>query len=166
MNDTKNNNAAVFLRFALPCILLVAATTSLAGGWDMMGNHAALKNHVIADVGEVSEVNPPLDTRWSDDVFQINGRCFIFSGFAGFSDYGSNSALLLVSDQKQVKLAIIKSSINSIKVEVKEITIVQCPQGTNVLPYSDDPQERRKLLQKHLEDLERRIEAIKNRRQN
>jgi len=158
--------APVFSRFALSCQLLVAASSSLADGWATFGDHAALKNHVVADVGEVSKVAPPPDTKLSEDVFQINGRCFIFSGLTGFWGYGSKPALVLVNVQKQFKLALVESSIGSIRVEVKEITLVQCPQASDVLPYSGDPQERLELLQKRQEELKRRLEELQKRGQN
>lgn len=160
------NFAVAFRHIALPCLLLVVTTTSLADGWATFGEHAALKNHVVADVGEASKVDPPPDTRWSNDVFQINGRCFIFPGLTSFWGYGSKPALVLVNEQKQTKLALVESAIGSIKVEVKEITLVQCPQGSDVLPHSDDLQERLKLLQKRQDELKRKLEELQKSRQN
>lgn len=147
---------AVFLAFA--------SAQADANGWALFSQQAQMKNHVIVDVGEVSKVEPPFNTKWENDVYQMNGRCFLFSGYMGYWGYGNKAALLLVNAQKSIQLALIESAIGSIKVELQSITMLDCPSGTNVTPYSDDPEEQLKLLKKKQEELKKKLEDLQKQR--
>lgn len=151
---------SVLLKAGAMSSVFFAATTANADGWALFSEQAQMKGYVIAEVGEVSEVEPPFNTKWEDDVYQMNGRCFSFSGYNGYWGYGSKAALLLVNAQKNIKLALIESSIGSIKTELKSVTMLECPSGTNVVPYSDDPEEQLRLLRKRQDDLKKKLEEL------
>lgn len=137
-------------------ILVAVSIEASANGWATFSQHTSMKGYVIAEVGEVSEVQPPFNTKWNENVFQMNGRCFTFPGYMGMWGFGSKAGMLLANAQKDVKLALIESAIGSIKVELQSIGVIKCPSGTNVLPYSDDPEEQLRLLKKRLEELKRK----------
>ena len=141
-------------------LAIFASTPADADGWALFSEHAQMKGYFIAEVGEVSKVDPPFNTERENDVYQMNGRCFSFSGHNGYWGYGSKAALLLVNAQKIIKLALIESSIGSIKTELKSVTMFECPSGTNVVPYSDDPQEQLRLLQKRQDELKKKLEDL------
>lgn len=134
-----------------------------ADGWSTFSQHGDMKDFVIAEAGDVSKVEPPFNTTWEQDVFQMNGRCFIFSGYMGYWGYGNKSALLLVNTAKLVKLAIIEAEIGSIKVELKDISMIHCPSNSNITPYSSDPKEMLRLLRERQEKLKKQLESMKNR---
>ena len=94
----------------------------------------------------------------------MNGRCFLFSGYIGYWGYGGKAGLLLVNAQKTTQLAILESAIGSIKVDLHSITMLKCPSGTNVIPYSDDPEEQLKLLRKRQEELKKKLEELQQKR--
>lgn len=150
---------------SLAGIALAAISLSAhADGWALFGKQTEMKNYVIADVGEVSQVDPPINTKWDRDVYQMNGRCFYFSGYMGYWGYGDKAAFLLVNAQRDVKVALLETSIGSIKVDLQSIVVVECPAGANVVPYNNNPEEQLRLLQKRQEELEKRLEKIKKQR--
>lgn len=142
--------------------LLIAASSfsAYADGWALFSQQEQMKGFVIADVGEVSEVEPPLNTKWQEDVYEMNGHCFSFSEYNGYWGYGSKAAFLLVNAQKVIKLALIETSIGSLNVELKSVTMLECPTGSNVVPDSDDPQERLRLLRKQQEELKKKLDEL------
>ena len=128
MNYNSMINPMCFNRKSLVAVFLVfASAQAAADGWAMFSQQAQMKNYVIADVGEVSKVEPPFNTKWEKDVYQMNGRCFLFSGYMSYWGYGNKAALLLVNAQKSIQLALIESVIGSIKVELQSITMIKCP---------------------------------------
>lgn len=145
----------------IAAFLACAQSQAEADGWALFSQEAQLKNYVIADVGEVSKVEPPVNTKWENEVYQMNGRCFSFFGYVGYWGFGNKAALLLVNAQKTIQLALIEASIGLIKVELKSITMLECPPGTTVIPYSDDPEEKLKLLRKRQEELKKNLEDIR-----
>lgn len=156
MNYKSISSSVCFVQRALITVLLAFASSQvIADGWAIMSQQAQLKNNAIIDVGEVSKVDPPFNTKWENDVYQMNGRCFTFSGYMGYWGYGGKAALLLANAQKVVQLALLETAIGSIKVELQSISMIKCPAGTNVMPYSDNPEEQLRLLKKRLEDMKR-----------
>lgn len=145
-------------------LLFFVSTSADADGWAVFSQQEQMKNYVIADVGEVSKVEPPFNTKWENDVYQMNGRCFSFSGYLGYWGYGSKAALLLVNEQKTIQLALVEPAIGSTKVELKSITMIECPSRSNITPYSDDPEERLRLLKKRQEELKKKLEEIQRQR--
>jgi hypothetical protein len=140
--------------------LASVSVQAVADGWAMFGQQEQMKNYVIADVGDVSKVEPPFNTKWEKDVYQLNGRCFLSSGYIGYWGYGTKAAFLLVNAQKNIQLALVESAIGSIKVEVQPISMIECPSGTNVIPYSADPGERLRLLKQRQEELRKKYEDL------
>lgn len=156
MNYKNISSSAFSVQRALITVLLsFASSHAIADGWAIMSQQAQLKNNAIIDVGEVSKVDPPFNTKWEDDVYQMNGRCFTLSGYMGYWGYGGKAALLLANAQKIVQLALLETAISSIKVELQSILMIKCPAGTNVMPYSDNPEEQLRLMKKRLEDMKR-----------
>lgn len=149
------------INYVLGALFLLVAIQPRADSWSMFSQHDQMKKHVIADVGLVSKVDPPYNTKWDKDVFQINGRCFVLTGYSSYWGYGDKAALLLVNAQKSIQLALIQSEMGSIKVELQSIAIIECPSGSNVIPYSDDPEELLRLLKKRQEELNRKLEELK-----
>lgn len=150
-----SNFVCLAQRGLITALLTFASSQAIADGWAIMSQQAQLKNNAIIDVGEVSKVDPPFNTKWENDVYQMNGRCFTFSGYMGYWGYGGKAALLLANAQKVVQLALLETAIGSIKVELQSISMIKCPTGTNVMPYSDNPEEQLRLLKKRLEDMKR-----------
>lgn len=112
---------------SIATLLAFASAQATADGWDMFGQQDQMKNYFIVDVGEVSKVNPPPNTEWNKDVYRMNGRCFMFSGYMGSWGYGKKAALLLVNAEKSIQLALIEPSIGATKVTLKSIEMIQCP---------------------------------------
>lgn len=142
----------------------VFSLSANANGWAAFGKQAEMKNYVIADVGDVSQVDPPMNTKWEKDVYQMNGRCFYFSGYIGYWGYGGKAAFLLINAQKDVRVALFEASIGSVKADLQSVVLVECPAGTSILPYSDDPAEQLRLLQKRQEELKRKLEQLQKQR--
>ncbi len=156
-----NCNSIIDRKLLVVLFLASISSQAVADGWAMFSQQERMRNYVIADVGEVSKVEPPLNTKWEKDVFQVNGRCFLFSGFMDYFAYGNKAALLLVNAQKNIQLALIESAIGSIKVDLQPISMIECPTGTNVIPYSASPEERLRLLKQRQEELMKRFEDLK-----
>ena len=159
-----NCNSIIDGKLLLAIFLVSISAQAVADGWAMFSQQEQMKNYVIADVGEVSKVNPPFNAKSEKDVFQVNGRCFLFSGYMGYWGYGSKAALLLVNAQKNIQLALIESAIGSIKVELQPISMIECPTGTNVIPYSTDPEEQLRLLKQRQEELMKKLEDLKKKK--
>lgn len=156
MNYLSISCAVSFVRRALITTLLAfASSQAVADGWTIMSQQAQLKNNAIIDVGEVSKVDPPFNSKWEIDVYQMNGRCFTLPGYIGYWGYGGKAALLLANAQAVVQLALLETAIGSIKVELQSISLIKCPTRTNVMPNSDNLEEQIRLLKKQLEDMKR-----------
>lgn len=153
-----SKNAMVVLFLAL------ASAQASADGWAIFSQQAQMKNYVIVDVGEASKVEPPYNTKWEKDVYQMNGRCFVFSGYMGYWGYGNKAALLLVNAQKSIQLALVETAIGSVKVELQSISMIECPSGNGVMPYSDNPEEQLKLLKKRQAELKKKLEDLQQQR--
>jgi len=132
-----------------------------ASGWAIFSEHERMKGYSVEEVGNVSKVEPPFNTTWEEDVYQMNGRCFLLPSYMGIWGIGDKSGLLLVNAQKIIQLALIESSIGSIKVEMESVNMVECPSGTNVIPYSSDPEERLRMLKQQQEELKRKLELLR-----
>lgn len=165
MNCKPTISSVSFAKSAvIAAFLAFASAQADADGWAIMSQQAQLKSNVIVDVGEVSKVDPTFNTKWENDVYQMNGRCFTFSGYVGYWGYGGKAALLLANAQKVVQLALIESVIGSIKVDLQSISMLKCPAGTNVIPYSDDPEEQLRLLKKRQEEMKKKLEDLRRQR--
>ena len=68
--------------------------------------------------------------------------------------------MLLFNVRKELKIALFETGIGSVKADLYSINLVDCPVGTNVIPYSDDPEERLRLLQRRQEELKKKLEEL------
>lgn len=136
-----------------------------ANGWAILSQHDQMKKNVIAGVGMVSKIQPPFNAEWEKEVYQINGHCFVLPGYSGYRSYSGKAALLLVNAQNIIQLALIQSEIGFIKVDLYSITMIECPAGSNIIPYTNDPEEHLKLLNKRQEELDKKLEEIMRRKQ-
>ena len=127
MNFSSIINPINFNKGIVTVLLAITSSLAVADGWDMFGQHEQMKNYVIADVGEVNKVDPPFNTKWEKDVYQMNGRCFTYSGYLGYWGYGKKAALLLVNAQKIIQLALIEPTIGATNVKLIPITMIKCP---------------------------------------
>lgn len=121
-------------RSVLVILSLLASPHTWASGWTLFSKQSEMKSYIIADVGEVSQVEPPINTKWEEDVYQINGQCFYLPGYVGNWSYGSKAAMLLVNAQKDIKLALFEAWIGSVKADLQSIVLIECPAGKNVIP--------------------------------
>lgn len=157
-----NCNSIINKRLLVIVFLFTISTQGVADGWSLFSQHAQMKDYVIVEAGDVSKVEPPFNTKWKTDLYQINGSCFMFSGYMGYWGYGNKSALLLVNMQKNIQLALIEVEIGTIKVKLYSILMMECPSRTNIMSYSDDPKEQLRLLKQRQENLKERQKKLNN----
>ena len=116
----------------------------------MFSKHEELKAHVIIDAGDFEKVDPPFGTLGATETVKLNSNCFKPFGSLGL--WGKKAGFILVDRNKAIRIAILESSIGSIKVESFAAMQVACPtKDSDGLPV--DPQERLKELQLQLERL-------------
>ena len=128
------NCSCIVNKTLLVAIFLVSTSAqAVTDGRGILGQQEQMKNYVIADVGEVSKVEPPFNAKWEKDVYQLNGRCFLLSDYIGYWGYGSKAAFLLENAQKKIQLALVESAIDSIKVERHPVSMIKCPSGTHLI---------------------------------
>lgn len=115
-------------------LMLFLNAIPVRGDWAAFGSeHGLMKGFVIAAVGKISaesKYDPKTFERlqWYEFRESYSTKfCFKLKSFYGSSDLGDQAALLLVNESKEVRLAIIESSIGNIKVQVEEMEPVQCP---------------------------------------
>jgi hypothetical protein len=119
----------------LPLLLMLfLGAVPARGDWAAFGSdHEKMKGFAIAAVGRVSaesKYNPKTFERlqWYEFWESYGTKfCFKFKTLYGRSDSGDQAALLLVDESKNVRLAIIDSSVGSIKVQLGDMEPVQCP---------------------------------------
>ncbi|HWM95085.1 MAG TPA: hypothetical protein VN493_30295 [Thermoanaerobaculia bacterium] len=124
-------------RVVLPVLLLglLLSASAAQGDWAFGSDHEEMKGFVIAAVGKIS-AESKYDPRTFERLQWYEFResysrkfCFKFKSFYGSSGLDDQAALLLVDESKDVRLAIIESSVGNIKVQVEEMEPVQCPAG-------------------------------------
>ena len=138
-------------------IVLLSTASANASGWGLFGQQNKLKGLVIVEVGELSEIHHPQGKLLPTKLFQMNGRFFSAFGYFGF---GNQAALLLVNEAQVPHLATFEPGIGSVKTTVSTITLYECPEWADILPYSDDPEEMLRLLQERQEKLKRQLEEL------
>jgi hypothetical protein len=98
----------------------------LADGFDFFGKHGDLKMTVIVDVGDAEKISAPYGKYPTKDTIKLAGRCFEpyypYLGIWGVS----KAALLLVDQNKNIKIALLENSLNSIKVEIISVAQIDC----------------------------------------
>ncbi|MCP5161211.1 MAG: hypothetical protein H7A00_06035 [Hahellaceae bacterium] len=142
-------------------VSVIFPTLAFGGGWDTFGKHGELKDYVIAEVGDLSAINPPVGTNWGVDLFKINARCIAFSSYNKPSLYSSKAALLLVKSPSTVKLAVFEDSISSIKVELYSIEVYECPYGSAVSESAEILQQKLKEQLEVLKKQQQQLEELR-----
>lgn len=148
------------IRTSLFLSSLVISRIVFADTFSIMGDESKMKGNVVVDVGNASKVDPPLNTKWVTDLYELNGRCFTMQGYYGMWGYGQKAALLLVNSDKVVRVAFIGTGIGSVDVDVQLVALVQCPAESMVIPYSDDPNERLKQIEKRRNEIEKKLKEL------
>ena len=146
----------MFIRHFITIILFfLISTHANADGWALFSEHADMKDYNIVDVGQVTELSPPLNTKWDTDLYKMNEYCFSLSGYIGYLGYAGPASLLLVNAQKDIKLAVITPEIGSLKVKLYSIRIYECPSNniSNIINNNEDYIKKLKQLKKELEAL-------------
>lgn len=131
-------------------IIFSLALNARADGFVIIDEHVNLNNNIIVEAGDVEKLDPSDGTNSNNEIFKINNRCLQTSSYMGYWGYGKKAGLLLVDNAQTTKLALLESSIGSIKVTINPILIIECPTA-----FSDGDQ------QKLIEDIKKRIEKIK-----
>lgn len=111
--------------------VVVAGMSVGFGQWAFMSEQKLLENKSIVASVEIEQLQGSLGSRpiyWTSFVSAI-GRdlCFSLPATPGFWGYGKKAGLLLVDSQRTFWVAILESSIGSIKVTVLPISIQGCP---------------------------------------
>ena len=121
----------------------------------MFSEQEEMKGYNIVDVGQVTELNPPINTKWETDIYKMNEYCFSLSGYMGYLGYAGPAALLLANEKKDIKLAIIKSEIGSLKVQLHTVRMYQCPSYNinNAIKNNENYIKKLEQLKKELETL-------------
>lgn len=136
------------------------AWVAYADSFSIMSDQFMMKDNVIVDVGNASKVEPPFNTNWITEVYELNGRCFTILGYYGTWWLGEKAALLLVNSEKVVRVAFLGAGIGSVDVDVQLVTLIHCPEGSGVIPYSDDPEERLEQLENKRKELARKLKRL------
>ena len=118
----------------------LVSTNVNSNGWALFSEQEKMKGYNIVDVGQVTELRPPINIKWDTDLYKMNKYCFSISGHIGHLGYDGPAAFLLVDAQKDIKLAIIKSEIGSLKAQVHSIRIYECPSSNinNAIKNNED----------------------------
>ena len=121
------------VRWRMLQLLLLLSAAPAHADWAFMSKHKELEGTAIAYVGEVSQ-----ESKYIYDTFQnlewyefkrgvSTEFCFEFSGLIGLWGLGDKPALVVVDEHKNVKLALLESSMGNIKVTLHSIVEVGCP---------------------------------------
>ena len=139
-------------------VLVNSATPSNAFGG--FGNdQSKLKGVFIAEVGDANEVDPPPGATWEDQLYSLNSRCFTLFGYYGYWGYGGKPAMLVIDQNKIIKLALFDSTYGSLEVKLFLAQMVQCPAHANIPPNCDDltAEQCQKAMADHLKMLELKL---------
>lgn len=152
-------------RLSVALLAIATPFVASADGFALFSKHEELKAHVVVDAGNVEKIEPPFGTLSINEVLKLGGKCFQPLGFVGLSGLEKKAGLLLVDRFRSLKLALLESSIGSVKVgEVVSVTQITCPSPTSDgLP--SDPQQALQELKRRQELLQRELERLKRQRQ-
>lgn len=119
----------------LPVMVLLAATAASAD-WAIGSDHKQLKGKAIVAVGTVTEKSQRnYRTGESVEWFEFRGAsekfCFVESSLAyqlpSLPGLGADAAFVVVDDSRNLSLALIKSRVSSIEIDVRPVSVVDCP---------------------------------------
>jgi hypothetical protein len=135
-----------------------------ADGYGLFSRHEALKGLAVIDAGDVEIIDPPSGKIGVNETVKIGSNCFDPLGSLGTWGYGKKAGLVLVDRSRAVKLALIESSIGSIKVEVLPVTQIACTSSSSEgLPQ--DIQQRLQELRRKQELRQLELERLRQQRQ-
>ena len=141
-------------------LLGVLPSIVFADVYGLFSKHEELKGHAIIDAGDVEKIDPPFGKLGATETLKLGANCFEPRGYLGYWGYSKKAGLVLVDRSRTVKLALIESSIGSIKVEVVSVIQIAC-----TTPDSDglpqDSQQRLQELKRRQELLQRELERLR-----
>ena len=141
-------------------VLAVIPQAAIADGYALFSKHEELKAHVIVDAGDFEKIDPPFGKLGTSDVLKINSSCFQLAGSLGSWGYGKKAGLVLVDRNKTIRIALLESSIGSIKIETMPAVQVACPtEDSSDLPL--DPHQRLQELKRQQEFLQLQLERLR-----
>lgn len=152
------------MKFACILVLAVIPQAAIADGYSLFSSHEELKDHVVVDAGDFEKIDPPFGKIGASAILKLNSNCFHPSGSLGSWGYGKKAGLVLVDRKKSIRVALLESSISSIKVEVTLVLQVACPtEDASGLPLN--PQQRLQELRRQQELLQLQLEQLRQQRQ-
>jgi hypothetical protein len=152
------------MKLACILVLVVMPTAATADGYAFLSKHAELKAHFVVDAGDVEKIDPPFGKLGATEVLKLNSNCFQPAGSLGSWGYGKKAGLVLVDRNESIRIALLESSIGSIKVETTLVLQVACPtEDSSGLPL--DPQQRLQELRRQQELLQLQLERLRQQRQ-
>lgn len=145
-------------------VLALIPHAASADGYALFSKHEELKAHVVVDAGDFEKIDPPFGKIGATEVLKLNSNCFQPTGTLGSWGYGKKAGLVLVDRNKTIRIALLESSIGSIKVETTLVLQVACPtEDSSGLPL--DPQQRLQELRRQQELLQLQLERLRQQRQ-
>jgi len=117
--------------------IFLAAPNLAHADWAIGSKHKDMKGKTVVATGNVlkkSERSPGSyrQIEWyefsaasGERICLVDGS--LLPGLPSLPTLTGDPALLLMDSSKNVRLALIESAVGSIKVEVKPVTVVQCP---------------------------------------
>lgn len=150
----------------LSCGWLLGVLPSLAhaDGYGLFSKHEELKNHAVIDAGDVEKIDPPFGKLGASETLKLGANCFQPLGSIDSWGHGKKAGLVMVDRSRTIKLALIESSIGSIKIEAVSVIQVNCPTlGFDGLPQ--DPQQQLQDLKRRQEFLQRELERRRQQKQ-
>ncbi|MCP5198491.1 MAG: hypothetical protein H6977_00675 [Gammaproteobacteria bacterium] len=141
---------------------LLGAAPSVGAFRGLASDHLGLKGHVIVEAGEAAEVAPPAGSKWENQVYSLNSRCFVLYGYYGFWGFGSKSAMLVVGKEEILKLVVLEPGIGGITADTHVASLVNCPDHAMIPPSCDglSSGECSQLMDKHLKKLQKKLKEL------
>lgn len=152
------------MRLAGILLLSLMPQAASADGYALFSKHEELKAHVVVDAGDFEKIDPPFGKLGATEVLKLDSNCFQPAGSLGSWGYGKKAGLVLVDRNKTIRIALLESTIGSIKVETTPVLQVACPtEDSNGLAL--DPQQRLQELRRQQELLQLQLERLRQQRQ-
>lgn len=152
------------MHFAYILLLALIPQAATANGFALFSEHEELKGHVVVDAGDIEKFDPPFGKLGATEVLKLNSNCFQPIGLLGSWGFGKKAGLVLVDRNKTIRIALLESSISSIKIEATPVLQVACPtEDSSGMPL--DPQQRLQELRRQRELLQLQLERLRQQRQ-
>ena len=150
----------------LTCIFFLAVMplSATADGYALFSKHEEMKAHAVVDAGDFERFDPPIGKFGASEILKLKSNCFQPTGSLGSWGSGKKAGLVLVDRDKTIRIALLESSIGSIKVETSHVLQVACPaEDSRGLPL--DPQQRLQELRRRQELLQLQLERLRQQRE-